>query len=123
MYMFQPAIGSFYEGIQYGHKELLSARDPWSGYIHYDPVLYMLSHITKFAKTGWENDTNTNGIWRVLPNATYGSFGSSDNEHQTAGINGDASYMTLAAPIRRTSPPCSSTTPRTRKPSPSRRRT
>ena len=72
MYMFQPAIGSFYEGIQYGHKELLSARDPWSGYIHYDPVLYMLSHITKFAKTGWENDTNTNGIWRVLPNATYG---------------------------------------------------
>lgn len=85
MYMFQPAIGSFYEGIQYGHKELLSARDPWSGYIHYDPVLYMLSHITKFAKTGWENDTNTNGIWRVLPNATYGSFGSSDNEHQTAG--------------------------------------
>ena len=98
MYMFQPAIGSFYEGIQYGHKELLSARDPWSGYIHYDPVLYMLSHITKFAKTGWENDTNTNGIWRVLPNATYGSFGSSDNEHQTAGINGDASYMTLAAP-------------------------
>ena len=42
MYMFQPAIGTFYEGIQYGHKELLSARDPWSGYIHYDPVLYML---------------------------------------------------------------------------------
>ena len=82
MYMFQPAIGSFYEGIQYGHKELLSARDPWSGYIHYDPVLYMLSHITKFAKTGWENDTNTNGIWRVLPNATYGSFGSSDNERR-----------------------------------------
>lgn len=28
MYMFQPAIGAFYEGIQYGHKELLSARDP-----------------------------------------------------------------------------------------------
>ena len=39
MYMFQPAIGSFYEGIQYGHKELLSARDPWSGYIHADGLL------------------------------------------------------------------------------------
>ena len=62
MYMFQPAIGAFYEGIQYGHKELLSARDPWSGYIHYDPVLYMLGHITKFAKTGWENASNTAGI-------------------------------------------------------------
>ena len=98
MYMFQPAIGSFYEGIQYGHKELLSARDPWSGYIHYDPVLYMLSHITKFAKTGWENDTNTAGIWRAIPSATYASFGASSNEHATAGIDGNASYMTLAAP-------------------------
>ncbi len=98
MYMFQPAIGSFYEGIQYGHKELLSARDPWSGYIHYDPVLYMLGHITKFAKTGWENSTNTNGIWRVLPGATYASFGASGNEHATAGMDGNASYMTLAAP-------------------------
>ena len=101
MYMFQPAIGSFYEGIQYGHKELLSARDPWSGYIHYDPVLYMLAHITQFAKTGWENDTNTNGIWRVLPNATFASFGASDNEHATAGIDGTASYMTLAAPDKK----------------------
>lgn len=101
MYMFQPAIGSFYEGIQYGHKELLSARDPWSGYIHYDPALYMLAHITQFAKTGWENDTNTNGIWRVLPNATFASFGASDNEHATAGIDGSASYMTLAAPDKK----------------------
>ena len=101
MYMFQPAIGSFYEGIQYGHKELLSARDPWSGYIHYDPVLYMLAHITQFAKTGWENEDNTNGIWRVLPNATFASFGASDNEHATAGIDGNASYMTLAAPDKK----------------------
>ncbi|MFB7999770.1 hypothetical protein ACFC4G_44160 [Streptomyces sp. NPDC056002] len=28
-YIFQPAIGSFYEGAQYSHKELVSARDPW----------------------------------------------------------------------------------------------
>lgn len=97
-YMFQPAIGSFYEGIQYGHKELLSARDPWSGYIHYDPVLYMLSHFAKFAKTGWENADNTAGIWRAIPQATNDSFGGSSNEHQTAGIDGRAGYMTLAAP-------------------------
>ena len=90
MYMFQPAIGAFYEGIQYGHKELLSARDPWSGYIHYDPVLYMLGHITKLAKTGWENASNTAGIWRVLPGATFASFGASSNEHATAGIDGNA---------------------------------
>lgn len=98
-YMFQPAIGSFYEGIQYGHKELLSARDPWSGYIHYDPALYMLEHFAKFAKTGWEgSDPSLNEIWRVIPASTKGAFAGSENEHATAGINGNAGYMTLAAP-------------------------
>lgn len=101
-YMFQPAIGAFYEGIQYGHKELLSARDPWSGYIHYDPALYMLQHFAKFAKTGWEDSTpNTNDIWRVIRSATDGSFEGTDNEHATAGINGKAGYMTLASPDKK----------------------
>ena len=54
-YIFQPAIGGFYEGIQYGHKELLSARDPWSGYIHYDPALQIIAQFSRFAETGWEN--------------------------------------------------------------------
>lgn len=100
-YIFQPAIGSFYEGLQYGHKELISARDPWSGYIHYDPSLYMLEHITSFAKTGWENEDNTNGIWRALPSASYGSFDGSDYEHYTAGENGNASAMTLVSPDKK----------------------
>ncbi len=101
-YMFQPAIGSFYEGIQYGHKELLSARDPWSGYIHYDPALYMLEHFAKFAKTGWEDsEPDTNDIWRVITNATGAAFAGSDNEHATAGIDGDAGYMTLASPDKK----------------------
>ncbi len=101
-YMFQPAIGSFYEGIQYGHKELLSARDPWSGYIHYDPALYMLEHFAKFAKTGWEDsDPTGNDIWRAISSATSGSFAGTDNEHATAGIDGDAGYMTLAAPDKK----------------------
>jgi hypothetical protein len=43
-YIFQPAIGSFYEGAQYSHKELLSARDPWSGAIHYDAAIYVMEH-------------------------------------------------------------------------------
>ena len=98
-YIFQPAIGSFYEGIQYGHKELLSARDPWSGYIHYDPALYMLEHFTAFAKTGWEDsDDSQNEIWRVVKAATHNSYAGTSNEHQTAGIDGDAGYMTMAAP-------------------------
>ncbi len=97
-YIFQPAIGSFYEGIQYGHKELLSARDPWSGYIHYDPALHMLEHFAKFAKLGWEKEGNTNGIWMAVPQASKGSFTGTDNEHATAGIDGNAGYLTLAAP-------------------------
>ncbi|MCI8489168.1 MAG: hypothetical protein HFJ04_02770 [Lachnospiraceae bacterium] len=98
-YMFQPAIGAFYEGIQYGHKELLSARDPWSGYIHYDPALYMLEHFAKFAKTGWEDSNpDTNDIWRAISAATDPAFAGTDNEHATAGIDGKAGYMTLAAP-------------------------
>ncbi|MBO5373593.1 MAG: hypothetical protein J6A75_12880 [Lachnospiraceae bacterium] len=101
-YMFQPAIGAFYEGIQYGHKELLSARDPWSGYIHYDPALYMLEHFAKFAKTGWEDsDPTGDDIWRAIAGATNASFAGTDNEHATAGIDGDAGYMTLAAPDKK----------------------
>ncbi len=101
-YIFQPAIGSFYEGIQYGHKELLSARDPWSGYIHYDPALSMLEHFAKFAKTGWEDsDPSQNDIWRAIPGATISAFAGSDNEHATAGINGNAGCLTLASPDKK----------------------
>ena len=97
-YIFQPAIGSFYEGIQYGHKELLSARDPWSGYIHYDPALSMLEHFAKFAKLGWENEENTNGIWMVISQSSKGSFAGTTDEHATAGIDGNAGYLTLVSP-------------------------
>lgn len=94
-YIFQPAIGAFYEGIQYGHKELVSARDPWSGNIHYDPALYMLGHFVKFSDAGWENETNTAGVWRAIPQASA-SFPGSDSEHNT-NSNNLPSYMTLAA--------------------------
>ena len=52
-FIYQPAIGSFYEGGQYSFKELLSARDPWSGWIHYDAGIDVLRHFSWFAKTGW----------------------------------------------------------------------
>jgi chitodextrinase len=96
-YIFQPAIGSFYEGAQYSHKELLSARDPWSGSIHYDAAIYVMQHFTRFATTGWENDTNTAGIWRTVPEASYSGVSGTEN---LDGSNGAASYLTLAAPDR-----------------------
>ena len=100
-YIFQPAVGGFYEGIQYGHKELLSARDPWSGYIHYDPALYMLEHFTAFANMGWENEDNTAGIWRAIPGASKGGYAPSSNEHATAGQDGRAGYLTLVSPDKK----------------------
>ncbi|PWK48250.1 carbohydrate binding protein [Actinoplanes xinjiangensis] len=96
-YIFQPAIGSFYEGAQYSHKELLSARDPWSGMIHYDAAIHVMRHFTRFATTGWENDTNTAGIWRTVPEASYSGVSGTEN---LDGSNGAASYLTLAAPDR-----------------------
>lgn len=94
-YIFQPAIGSFYEGSQYDHKELLSAREPWSGHIHYDAVMYLLSHFSKFAKTGWENESNTAGIWRIIPGACGND---SEGTEHLKNENGAPSYMTLASP-------------------------
>ncbi|KMS69919.1 GH59 galactosidase [Streptomyces viridochromogenes] len=97
-YIFQPAIGSFYEGAQYSHKELVSARDPWSGHLHYDAALYVMQHFTQFAKTGWENDTNTAGIWRTVPEASYSGVSGTEN---VDGSNGAPSYMTLADPRKK----------------------
>lgn len=97
-FIYQPAIGSFYEGEQYSFKELVSARDPWSGWIHYDAGLHVLRHFSWFSKAGWENQDNTAGIWRVLPQASYtGATGT----NPVSGRNGTPSYMTLVSPDKR----------------------
>jgi hypothetical protein len=94
-FVYQPAIGSFYEGGQYSFKELLSARDPWSGWIHYDAGLHILRHFNWFANVGWENENNSAGIWRAVPQASHtGATGT----NPINGRNGTPSYMTLAAP-------------------------
>ena len=97
-FVYQPAIGSFYEGGQYSFKELLSARDPWSGWIHYDAGLLILRHFSWFAKTGWENAGNTAGIWRVVAQSSAtGATGT----NPVSGRNGTPSYITLASPDKR----------------------
>ena len=97
-FIYQPAIGSFYEGGQYSFKELLSARDPWSGWIHYDAGLEILRHFSWFAKTGFENSGGTAGIWRAVAQSSYtGATGT----NPVSGSNGTPSYVTLAAPDKR----------------------
>jgi hypothetical protein len=97
-FVYQPAIGAFYEGGQYAYKELLSARDPWSGWLHYDVAIDILRHFSWFAKTGWEDPDNTAGIWRAVPEA---SFTGATGANPVVGRNGSPSYLTLAAPDKR----------------------
>lgn len=94
--IFQPAIGSFYDGFQYSSKELVSARDPWSGWIYYDGGLSALEHYTQFAKLGWENGDNTAGIWRGIPQASGSALGGGNPP--SGAQSGAVSYTTLAAP-------------------------
>lgn len=97
-FVYQPAIGSFYEGGQFSFKELLSARDPWSGWIHYDAGLLILRHFSWFAKTGWEDGSNAAGIWRVVAQSSAtGATGT----NPVSGRNGTPSYITLASPDKR----------------------
>lgn len=98
--IYQPAIGSFYEGGQYSFKELVSARDPWSGWIHYDAGLLILAHISKFAITGWENEENSAGIWRGVARASKTSAIQTSTSNAVNGRNGGENYMTLAAPAK-----------------------
>lgn len=97
-YVFQPAIGSFYEGSQYDHKELLSAREPWAGSVHFDEAIYLLGHFSKFAKTGWENEENSEGIWRFIATA---SDNQSEGTEHLKNEKGKPSYMTLASPDKK----------------------
>lgn len=98
--IYQPVVGSFYEGAQFSFKELVSARDPWSGWMHYDAGLLVLAHISKFAVTGWENDDNTAGIWRGVPSASKASAIQSSSSNAVDGRNGGENYVTLAAPTK-----------------------
>lgn len=97
--IYQPAAASMYEGDQYSFKELVSARDPWSGWVHYDAGLLMLGHLSKFAVTGWENSDNSKGIWRGVPEASESTGKMNGNtDHSISGADGGQNYLTLAAP-------------------------
>jgi len=94
--IFQPAIGSFYDGFQYSSKELVSARDPWSGWLYYDGGLAAVEQYTQFAELGWENEDNTAGIWRGIPQASGSALGGGNPP--SGASTGASSYTTLAAP-------------------------
>ncbi|MCH9274852.1 DUF1080 domain-containing protein [Bifidobacterium amazonense] len=103
--IYQPAIGSCYEHMEYASKELISARDPWSGWMYYDAGCAALEHFTRFANLGWEPAKNgvsretpvsTRPIWRAIPQASGCEVGG--NNPVSGARHGEPSYLTLVAP-------------------------
>lgn len=97
--IYQPAIGACHEHMEYAAKELVSARDPWSGWVYYDAGCAVLEHFAKFAKLGWEPPSGnpaSNGIWRAIPSASKCEV-RGDNPVNGA-RHGEPSYLTLASP-------------------------
>ncbi|WP_139995185.1 S-layer homology domain-containing protein [Paenibacillus paridis] len=83
-YMFQPAVSAFYNGAPYSSKEIISARDPWSGYYTPDVGISTVMHFTQFAA----ND------WMYIPNASAGVVGSRGNSEMDGNAT-DAEYNRL----------------------------
>ena len=111
--IYQPAIGACYGHLQYAAKELVSMRDPWSGWIYYDAGCAALAHFASFARLGWEPCASRTGIrvvtavragirnvaprvWRAIPQAS-GCAVAGRNPVNGA-RHGEPSYLTLAAP-------------------------
>lgn len=97
-YVFQPAVGAFYDGLQYAHKDLVSAREPWAGYVRYDEALYLTAHFTQFSQAGWPDKENSNGIWLGIPQASGAYAGDNSTNEHLSNEEGEPSYMTLADP-------------------------
>lgn len=94
--IYQPAIGACYEHMEYAAKELISARDPWSGWVYYDAGCAVLEHFAKYAELGWEQDADAPHIWRAIPSASACMVGG--NNPVNGARHGEPSYITLAAP-------------------------
>lgn len=110
--IYQPAIGACHEHMEYASKELVSARDPWSGWMYYDAGCAILEHFAKFANLGWEPAPSDEGavgkadwgrdqdkdarIWRAIPAASGCEVGG--NNPVNGARRGENSYLTLAAP-------------------------
>ena len=92
--IYQPAIGSCAEHLEYASKELISARDPWSGWMYFDAGCAALEHFCKFAKLGWSSDAPN--VWRAIPAASGCEVGG--NNPVNGARHGEPSYLTLAAP-------------------------
>lgn len=82
MYEFQPVISSYYDGVTYYPKQLITANTPWSGGYSLDTGFYMTLHFDRFVKPGW----------MYVANARYGDGTAGGDGH--AIVKSTFNYMT-----------------------------
>ena len=85
LYEYQPAVAAYYDGVTYCHKQLIKAREPWSGAYELDSGFYMGLHFSQFIKTGWAfiddacyADGKAGGDGHAVVNATYSYITATD---------------------------------------------
>lgn len=87
LYEYQPVISSYYDGVTYCQKQLISAQDPWSGYYMLDSGFYMSLHFSQFIKKGWAfvedasySDGVAGGDGHAIVDAVYSYMTATDLE-------------------------------------------
>ena len=78
MYEFQPVISSYYSGVTYFPKQLITANEPWSGAYSLDAGFYMCLHFSQFIGTDWQyidgarfGDGKAGGDGHAIVDSTY----------------------------------------------------
>lgn len=86
MYEFQPVVSSYYSGVTYYPKQLITANEPWSGAYSLDAGFYMALHFSRFIQTGW----------KYVDEACYGDGVAGGDGH--AIVDSIFNYMTCVNP-------------------------
>lgn len=103
LYEYQPVVAAYYDGVCYCHKQLILAKEPWSGYYELDSGFFMSLHFSQFIKKGWAfvdgacyADGKAGGDGHALVDATYSYITAADT------ATGDYSFVvtnTTSEPI------------------------
>lgn len=99
-YIYQPAIGAFYESATYSSKSTLGAYDPWSGWFELDAGYWTTRQFMNFARTAQRDENGEldhSTAWQYVDSACYG--GGEQSWHSI--VNTDANYITLADPEKK----------------------
>ncbi len=106
LYEYQPAIASYYDGVTFCHKQLITACEPWSGHYTLDCGYYMSLHFSQFFRKGWcfipsacYNDSKIGGDGHALVDTKYSYMTACEPEtgdHSTVIVNSSETPLEYA---------------------------